>query len=80
MAATKYELKRLKDILADLGVLHNQPKCLHCHSQLAFHITKNSVFHERIKHIEDDCNLIRSENLKGSIAIHITKTQLFRES
>ena len=68
MAATVCELTLLKDVLADLGVSHPQPMLRHCDSQSALHIAKNPVFHERTKHIEVDCHLIRDEVFKGNIS------------
>ena len=67
MATTTCELKWLKGILSDLGVVHDKPMSIRCDSQTALHISKNPVFHECTKHIEVDCHFVRDEILKDNI-------------
>jgi hypothetical protein len=78
MATTTSELKWLKGILSNLGVVHDEPMIIHCDSQAAIHIAKNPVFHERTKHIEVDCHFVRNEVVKNNIRpIYVsTTTQL----
>ena len=59
MAYTLRELKWIKRILTSFGVHHNEPMKLFCDSQSAIYIAKNHVFHERTKHIENDCHQVR---------------------
>ncbi|WVZ19078.1 hypothetical protein V8G54_006400 [Vigna mungo] len=61
MANTTCELKWLQGLLLSLGIPHSVPMNLYCDNQAALHIAKNPVFHERTKHIEVDCHLIRDE-------------------
>lgn len=50
MAAIVCELKWIKQLLSDIGLLH--PELLYCDSQSTLYIAKNLVFHERTKHIK----------------------------
>lgn len=59
MAYTLRELKWMKRILTSFGVHHNNPMKLFRDSQSAIYIAKNPVFHERTKHIENDCHQVR---------------------
>ncbi|CAM8929374.1 unnamed protein product [Rhodiola kirilowii] len=60
MAATCCELVWLARLLVDMNVPVAQPIPLHCDNKAAMHIAHNPVFHERTKHVELDCHLVRS--------------------
>ncbi|CAM8973005.1 unnamed protein product [Rhodiola kirilowii] len=59
MAHVTCELIWISSLLKDLHVNHTTPIPLFCDSKAAVHIAKNPVFHERTKHIELDCHLVR---------------------
>ncbi|XP_031096897.1 uncharacterized protein LOC116001147 [Ipomoea triloba] len=61
LAATACELQWLIYVLQDLGIIVNSPAILYCDSKLAIAIAENPVFHERTKHIEIDCHLVREK-------------------
>lgn len=63
MASAACELTWLKYILSDLGIEHKEPMVCRCDNQAAIYIAANPVFHERTKHIEIDCHLVRDKIL-----------------
>jgi hypothetical protein len=67
MAAATYELQWLRYLLNDLHVEHATASTLYCDNKAAIHIAANPVFHERTKHIELDCHVVREKLQSGLI-------------
>lgn len=69
MAFITKELMWLKRVLLDLGVKHTQPMRLYCDNKSAIYIATNPVFHERTKHIENDCHFVREKIQLGTLQL-----------
>ncbi|KAL1194230.1 Retrovirus-related Pol polyprotein from transposon RE1 [Cardamine amara subsp. amara] len=67
MANAVRELRWLRRVLTDLGVTHHGPMDLYCDNQAAIYIAANPVFHERTKHVENDCHIVREAVQEGTI-------------
>ncbi|CAL8993852.1 unnamed protein product [Prunus brigantina] len=67
MANACLELTWLRYILHDLRVPQVNPAPLYCDNQATLYIAANPVFHERTKHIEIDCHIVRENLLVGLI-------------
>ncbi|KAL0438756.1 UNVERIFIED_CONTAM: Retrovirus-related Pol polyprotein from transposon RE2 [Sesamum latifolium] len=80
LAATVCELSWLSYLLADFGVPLTLPIDLFCDNKAAIHILANPVFHERTKHIEMDCHLVRDAYKEGFILpIHVRSSVQFAD-
>ncbi|KAL2235941.1 UNVERIFIED_CONTAM: Retrovirus-related Pol polyprotein from transposon RE1 [Sesamum indicum] len=60
MAATTCELQWISYLLKDFGVFVSLPIPFHCDNQAAIHIMANPVVHERTKHLDIDCHIVRN--------------------
>ena len=59
------EIMSFRFLLEDLWVDVSDATPLYCDNTAAIHIANNSVFHERTKHIERDCHIVREKVKKG---------------
>ncbi|CAN1253632.1 Retrovirus-related Pol polyprotein from transposon RE2 [Linum perenne] len=70
------EVQCLRSLLEDFGVKHDGPVQLFCDNQSAIHISRNPVFHERTKHIEIDCHVVRERLQSGMIQLSYVPTEV----
>ncbi|XP_031264032.1 uncharacterized protein LOC116122314 [Pistacia vera] len=76
MATTSCELQWLSYILQDLHFSVSLPANLYYDNQATLHIAANPVFHERTKHIEIDCHLIRYKIQSGFLRTSHVRSSL----
>ncbi|KAA0047306.1 Retrovirus-related Pol polyprotein from transposon TNT 1-94 [Cucumis melo var. makuwa] len=74
LADTTAELLWLRWLLADKGVPQQGPTLLYCDNRSAIQIAHNDVFHERTKHIENDCHFIRHHLLSNTLLLQPVST------
>ncbi|XP_072077006.1 uncharacterized protein [Arachis hypogaea] len=65
LANTTCELQWILNVLQFLRISPIRPPVLYCDNQSALHIAANPVFHERTKHLEVDCHLVRQKAQVG---------------
>ena len=65
MESASCELQWLFYLLRDLHVTCVQLLVLYCDNQSAMHIAANPVLHERAKHLEIDCHIVREKLQAG---------------
>ncbi|CAA0807340.1 cysteine-rich RLK (RECEPTOR-like protein kinase) 8 [Striga hermonthica] len=68
MASTVCELQWLSFLARDLSIHIVTPISLWCDNHAALHITANPVFHERTKHLDIDCHVVRNKYKEGFIS------------
>ncbi|PNX81870.1 retrovirus-related Pol polyprotein from transposon TNT 1-94, partial [Trifolium pratense] len=65
LAAATRELQWISFLIQDLAQTCVRQPVLYCDSQSAMHIAANPVFHERTKHLDIDCHIVRLKVQEG---------------
>ncbi|KAL2230991.1 UNVERIFIED_CONTAM: hypothetical protein Sindi_1693500 [Sesamum indicum] len=68
MASSTCELIWIYNLLSEFRIKVPTPIPFFCDNQSALHIATNPVFHERTKHIEIDCHIVRDKYKEGFLA------------
>jgi hypothetical protein len=65
LASTACEIQWINYILQELQLPCTTPALLLCDSDSACHIAHNTIFHERTKHLDINCHVVRERLDKG---------------
>ncbi|CAA0838858.1 cysteine-rich RLK (RECEPTOR-like protein kinase) 8 [Striga hermonthica] len=78
LSSTVHELQWITYLSSAFRVDVPLPIDVYCDNQATIHISKNPVFHERTKHLDIDCHIVRDKCKEGFIhLLHVsTSTQL----
>ena len=74
MSDSLKEVKWLRKMLHGFDI-KLVPARFFCDNKAAIHIARNAVFHERTKHIENDCHAVRDAVRDGLIILHHIRTK-----
>jgi hypothetical protein len=69
LASATCELQWILYLLHDLHITCSKLPVLYCDNQSALHIAANPVFHERTKHLEIDCHIVREKLQHGILKL-----------
>jgi len=72
MVHTTCEMMWLKNLLLEFGFRHLGYMSMFCDNQSTIYIAQNQEFHEKTKHIEVDCHLVRDAWTKKVISLPFT--------
>jgi hypothetical protein len=75
LANTACELVWLKALLSNLQISTSSALLL-CDNKSALHISANPILHERTKHVEIDCHLVRDLIKRGVVSTQYVPSQL----
>jgi hypothetical protein len=67
LARLSCELQWLQYLFQDLEIFIEQPSLVYCDNKSAIYLAHNPIFHERTKHIEINCHVIREKIQNGLI-------------
>jgi hypothetical protein len=75
LASLTCEIQWLQYIFQDFKITFSNPASVFCDSRSAIYLARNPTFHERSKHIEIDCHVIR-EKIQSKLIhlLHVPST------
>ncbi|CAL0306418.1 unnamed protein product [Lupinus luteus] len=76
LAMAACEAQWLTFLFRDLHIKHPKPVTIFCDNNSALHIAANPIFHERTKHIDVDCHVVRERIMNNTIHLLLIHTSL----